>query len=211
MGYYPVFLDLRGRPCVVVGGGELAEGRVRGLLDSGAMVTVIAEEITEEFAALAAGGTIVLKSRPYQTGDLAGARLAIVCAQSPEVVEAVWEEGRRLGVLVNTLDDVTHCEFIAPAVVKRGDLAIAISTGGRAPALAVRLREKLEREIGEEHARFLEMAGAVRTELAARRPDLAERRERWYRLVDSDVMELLRRGEETSAAQRFAEILGAEP
>lgn len=211
MAYYPVFLDLAGRGCVVIGGGPAAEDKVHGLLASGAAVTVVAEEVTRGLAALAAAGRIDRHRRGFAAGDLAGARLAVVCAQPPEVVSAVWEESRRLGVLVNTIDDVAHCDFIAPAVVRRGDLQIAVSTGGRAPALAVRLREKLERELGEEHARFLEMAGAVRSALAERRPDFAERRDLWYRLVDSDVLDLLRRGEDGAAAQRFAEILGVAP
>ncbi len=103
-----------------------------------------------------------------------------------------------------------HSSFIAAAVVRRGDLTVAISTGGKAPALAVRLRERLERELGAEHARFLELAGAVRAPLAARHPDFARRRELWYQLVDSDVLDLLRRGDEPAARRRFAEILGVE-
>jgi siroheme synthase-like protein len=211
VAFYPVFLDLAGRRCVVLGGGELAGEKVGGLLTAGAEVTVIAEEVTSGISELAAAGRISHRCRGYASGDLEGARLAIVCAQPPAVASAVWEEGRRLGVLVNTVDDVAHCEFIAPSVVRRGDLQIAISTGGRAPALAVRLRQKLERELGEEHARFLEMAGAVRGALAERRPDFAERRELWYRLVDSDVLSLLRRGEEAKALGRFTEILGVSP
>src|SRR6185436_1429479 len=107
---------------------------------------------------------------------LDGVCLAIVCSRPAAEVDAIWIEARLRNVLVNTVDDVAHCDFIAPSILRRGDLAIAISTGGRAPALAVRLRQKLEREIGEEHARFLEMAGSVRAALAARRPDFAERR-----------------------------------
>ena len=190
MAHYPVCLDLRERSCLVIGGGSVAAEKVRGLLDAGAAVRHRAS---------------------YAPGDLAGVFLAIVCAQPPEVVEEIWAEARERGVLVNTVDDVAHCDFIAPAVLRRGDLAIAISTGGRAPALAVRLRQKLEREIGDEHARFLALAGSVRAPLAARRPDFAERRELWYRLVDSDVLDLLRQGDEEGAVGRFNEILGVSP
>jgi siroheme synthase-like protein len=188
--HYPVFLDLHGRACLVVGGGPLAEEKVRGLLEVGAAVRHV---------------------ESYTPGDLDGVCLAIVCSQPPDVVDAVWVEARQRGILVNTVDDVAHCDFIAPSIVRRGDLAIAISTGGRAPALAVRLRQKLEREVGDEHARFLALAGTVRTALAARRPDFNERRELWYRLVDSDVLDLLRQGDEEGAAQRFEEILGVAP
>jgi len=191
VGHYPVFLDLRERFCLVVGSGSLAEEKVRGLTEAGAIVAQ--------------------HDRGFLPEDLDGMVLAIVCGQPPEVVEEIWTEARRRGVLVNTVDDVPHCDFIAPSILRRGDLAIAISTGGRAPALAVRLRQRLEREIGDEHARFLEMAGSVRTALAAQRPDFAERRESWYRLVDSDVLERLRVGDEVGAVGRFREILGVEP
>jgi siroheme synthase-like protein len=190
VAHYPVFLDLRGRACLVIGDGALAEEKVRGLREAGAAVRRVER---------------------HAPGDLDGVCLAIVCARPAAEVAAVWAEARQRNVLVNTVDDVPHCDFIAPSILRRGDLAIAISTGGRAPALAVRLRQRLEREIGDEHARFLALAGTVRAALAARRPDFAERRELWYRLVDSDVLDLLRQGDEDAAADRFAEILGVSP
>jgi siroheme synthase-like protein len=208
---YPVFLDLRGRSCVVVGGGPLAEEKVRGLLAAEAAVTVLAMEPVPELRELAAAGRIRHRPRGYRPGDLEGACLAIVCGQPVEIADAVRREALERNVLLNTVDDPVRCGFLAPAVVRRGDLSIAISTGGRAPALAVRLRQRLEGAIGDEHARFLEMAGAVRAALAEHVPDFAVRRELWYRLVDSDVLDLLRRGHETAAAERFREILGVAP
>ncbi|HEX3530371.1 MAG TPA: bifunctional precorrin-2 dehydrogenase/sirohydrochlorin ferrochelatase, partial [Thermoanaerobaculia bacterium] len=211
MGHYPVFLDLRERSCLVVGSGSLAEEKVRGLLEAGARVRVVGEGQQGHKGLQGHKGQIIYHDRGFLPADLDGMVLAIVCSQPPEVVEEIWAEARRRGVLVNTVDDVPHCDFIAPSILRRGDLAIAISTGGRAPALAVRLRQRLEREIGDEHARFLEMAGSVRTALADQRPDFAERRELWYRLVDSDVLERLRVGDEAGAVARFGEILGVEP
>lgn len=187
---YPVFLDLRGRPCLVVGSGPLAEEKVHGLCAAGAVVT---------------------HRQGYEEGDLDGMVLAIVCAQPPDVTETIWQEALRRNVLINTVDDIPHCGFLAPSVVRRGDLAVAISTNGKAPALAVRLRQRLEGELGEEYGRFLALAGTVRTPLAARRPDFGERRELWYRLVDSDVLDLLRQGDEEAARARFEEILGVAP
>lgn len=191
---YPVFLDLRGRSCLVIGEGLLAEEKVQGLLAAGAVVT---------------------RRTSYQESDLDGMMdgitLAIVCGQPPDVAEAVWREAQRRNVLVNTVDDPPRCGFLAPAVVRRGDLAVAISTNGKAPALAVRLRQRLESELGEEYGRFLSLAGRVRAPLAARRPDFGERRELWYRLVDSDVLDLLRQGDEEAARLRFSEILGVTP
>lgn len=190
MHTYPIFLDLRGRPCLVIGEGPLADEKVRGLNAAGAVVT---------------------HRTSYEESDLDGMVLAIVCGQPPEIAEAVWQEARRRHVLINTVDDPARCGFLAPAIVRRGDLAVAISTNGKAPALAVRLRQRLESELGEEYVRFLSLAGSVRAPLLASRPDFAERRDLWYRLVDSDVLDLLRQGDEEAARSRFAEILGVSP
>lgn len=211
MSHYPVYLDLRNRPCFVIGGCGMAEEKVRGLLESRARVTVISPDLSEELNRMAAEGRIDWISRRFRRGDLRTACLVIVVGQPPAVTDAVWEETRGRNILVNTLDDVPHCDFIAPAIVRRGDLTVAISTGGKAPVMAVRLRQKLERELGEEHARFLELAGKVRKPLAQLWPDFATRKELWYRLIDSDVIHLLRRGDEATALNRFEEILGVRP
>jgi siroheme synthase-like protein len=211
VSYYPVYLDLQGRLAVVVGGTALAEEKARGLLDAGARVTVIAPAVTAGLAGLAAGGELVHRSRDFQAGDLAGAALVIVAEGPPEIRDVILAEARQGNVLINTVDDLPRCNWIAPSILRRGHLTIAISTAGKAPVLAVRLRQQLERQIGEEHARFLEMAAEVRAPLAARHPDFERRRERWYQLVDSDVLELLRRGEEEAAWGRFEEILDLAP
>src|SRR5262245_37747964 len=190
MPHYPVSLDLKDRRCVVIGGCSLAEEKARGLLAAGARVTVISPDLTPGLAELAMEGRIDATARRYRWGDLRKTFLAVVVGSDMRLVEAVWRESRERNVLVNTVDDVAHCDFIAPAVVRKGDLAVAISTDGKAPALAVRLRQRLESELGEEHARFLELAGSVRAPLARLLPDLAARRDVWYRLIDSDVLHL---------------------
>jgi precorrin-2 dehydrogenase len=211
LAYYPVALDLRDRPSVVVGGTALAEEKARGLLAAGSPVTVISPEVTAGLADLAAAGALWHLARDFRPGDLAGVALVIVAHGTPALRREVHREAEARHILINTVDDLPRCNWIAPSVVRRGDLTIAISTSGKAPALAVRLRQRLEEEIGEEHARFLELAGAVRSDLAAHHPDFAERRELWYRLVDSDVLDLLRLGEEDEARERFAKILGVLP
>ena len=208
MGYYPVHLSLQGRRCVVIGGGAIAAGKVEGLLEAEADVKVVSPWLVSELQKLVEEGRIVHIARPYQDGDLAGAFLAISATDDGAVNEQVWREAAARRLLVNVVDDVLQCTFIAPAIVRRGDLTVTISTAGKAPALAVRLRQWLERTIGAEYARFLELAGMVRAPLAARSADLEQRKEIWYRLVDSDVIDLLRQQDEAGAHRRITEITG---
>src|SRR4029077_6044844 len=129
--------------------------------------------------------------REYAAGDLAGAYLVIAATDDPEVNHAVHAEAEARGVLVNLGDDPPYCGFILPSILRRGDLVVAVSTSGNAPALAVRIRERIERELGEEYARFLVLAGSLRKPLAEKYPDFQVRKRLWYRLVDSDVVALL--------------------
>lgn len=209
--HYPVFLDLTGRPCFVIGGCAMAEEKVKGLVAAGARVTVISPDMTPGLAELGVEEKVDFIARRYRRGDLRTAFLVVVVSQAPPVVQAVWEETRGRNILVNTLDNVPHCDFIAPSIVRRGDLTVAISTGGKAPVMAVRLRQKLEKELGPEHARFLELAGMLRAPLARLWPDFETRRALWYRLIDSDILYLLRRGNESAALARIKEILGILP
>lgn len=212
MWTYPIFLDVRGRPCTVLGSGREVTSKVRRLLDAGARVRLISPEIDPELAPLAAQGLIDHLPRAYRPGDLEGAFLILSERhRDARVNDAVKREADALQRPVNVVDDPPNCSFAFPSIARRGELMIAISTAGRAPALAVRLKERLERELGEEYARFLALAGSVREPLARRFPSFEERRQRWYRLVDSDALELLRRGEDGEARRRFAEILGVEP
>jgi len=205
---------LTGRHCVVIGGGSVAEGKVKGLLEAEAKVTVVSPQLTPHLRKLAQAGLIIHVARRYRRDDLAGAFLAISATDDRTINKQVWQEGVESNVtsaglsasLVNIVDDPPHCTFIAPSIVRRGDLAIAISTGGKAPALAVRLRQQLERTIGHEHARFLELAGMLRAPIAARYPDFEQRKTLWYQLVDSDVLDLLRQGDEAAARRRVVEI-----
>lgn len=203
---YPAILVLEGRLGVVVGGGPVAERKVRTLLDAGAKVRVVAEEVTGGIAQSGDRGDIELAVRRYQTGDLAGAAVAIAATDDERINKQVFAEATAAGVPVNVVDNPSLCTFIAASIVRRGDLVIAISTGGNAPALAVRIRERLEREFGEEYARFLDLLGRLREEV--RVPgDQDERARAWYRVVDSDVMDLVRAGEMDRARERATALL----
>lgn len=211
MNYYPVLFNLQGRRCVVIGGGRIAEGKVDGLLEAEAVVQVISPDLTTKLQRLADESRLEYTNRNYQSGDLAGAFIVISATDDRAVNDDVWQEAVSLNIPVNVVDDTPHCNFIAPSILRKGDLVVAVSTSGKAPALAVRLREQFESLVGDEHARFLEIAGRLREPLAARHPDFETRKALWYRLVDSDVINLLQQGNEAAAHDRIVEIMGVAP
>ena len=208
MTHYPVFLDLAGRLVVVVGGGTIAQGKIDGLLAAGAGVQIIAPALTPELDTLVREGRVGYSARPYAAGDLEGADLAISATNDRAVNAQVWQDATAAHIWVNVVDDPPHCTFIAPSVARRGDLSVAVSTGGKAPVLAVRVREQIEALLGDEHAQFLELAGRLRGPIAERYPNLAERKRLWYQIVDSDVLAALKRGDEAAARATIAAITG---
>lgn len=211
MQYYPVYLNLVRRRAVVIGGGPIAQGKVEHLLAAEASVIVVAPGLTKGLQRLRDEARLTHLAREYREGDLADAFIAISATDDRDTNARVWQEALARNILMNVVDDTPHCNFIAPSILRRGDLAIAISTSGKAPAVAVRLKEQLEQTIGPEYGQFLTLAGAARAPLLARTPDFETRKALWYRLVDSDVFDLLRQGDETAARGRIAEILGVWP
>jgi siroheme synthase-like protein len=208
MGYFPVFLDLTGRRCVMVGGGPIAERRIVGLLDAGAQVTVISPRVTPTLAALAAAGRIGLESRTYREGDLAGVDLAFVATAAREVNLAVAREARARGVWLNAADDPAHCTFILPALVRRGDLTVAVATGGASPALSRAIREELDAYLTPEYATLAELAAEARRELRAAGRVVAA--DVWRRALGPEVRRLIVERGRAPARQRLLELLGAE-
>jgi siroheme synthase-like protein len=208
MGSYPVILEMRGRLAVVVGGGRIAEDKVDKLLPAEARIRVVAPSVTTRLKELAAEGRVDLVEREYEDGDLEGAFIAIAATDSHEANGRVFAEAERRGTPINAVDDVEHCTFIAPAVFRNGSLIVAVTTEGKAPTLAVRIRDRLKSEFGgSEFVRFLDLAGGLRDEVAATGRPFEERAEAWYRLMDSDVIDLLREGREDDALARARECL----
>jgi len=206
--YYPVYIELRDQACVVIGGGKIAEGKVGGLLAVQAKVTIIAPDLTLKLNHLAEQKQITYISRKYQPGDLAGAFMVICATDQAEINHQVWQEATANHQLVNVVDDTPRCNFIAPSILRKGDLTIAISTSGKAPALAVRLKERFQRELGPEYERFLELAGELREPLARHVPDFETRKALWYELVDSEILDALARGDESSAREIISQVVG---
>lgn len=210
--YYPMFLDLRDRLAVVIGDGVMAGIRAADFVAVGAQVKLIVPRVTSEsLVELVAAGTVAHAAHDYRSGDLLGAAIVFAERLTEAVEQAIYDEAQELGIPVNIHDRTERCSFIAPAVVRRGELTVAISTAGKAPVLAVRLRQRLERELGEHHGRFLDLAGQLRAPLLDACPDFETRRQRWYRLIDSDVLELLEQGHEAGARQRMTEVMGVAP
>jgi len=192
----------------MVGGGMVAERRVDGLLAAGARVRVISPRTTRTLAALAAEGRIELESRGYREGDLEGADLAFVATDAGEVNAAVAREARERGLWVNAADDPTHCTFILPALVRRGDLTVAVSTGGSSPALARAIREELEAYLTAEYATLAAIAAEARRELrAAGRLVTADA---WRRALGPEVRRLIVERGRDDAKHRLLELLGVE-
>jgi siroheme synthase-like protein len=205
--FYPVLLHLEHRPCVVIGEGPVAEQKVNGLLDAGARVTVICPAPSPRLLALAADKRIDLRRRTYISGDLDGAFLVIVSAEDRAVRHEVWLEAERRRIPINAVDDMPHCSFIAPAIYRQGDLTVAVSTAGKSPALAVNVRNRIGDLLGPEYGTFLTLLGHLRADVAVRIPDAPTRTALWYRIVDSDVIEFVRRNDLAGARDRIAELV----
>ncbi len=187
---FPVFLNLTGRTCVVFGSGPMAEEKKAALLDAGAVVRNVTEVPSP--------------------ADLDGAFLAISTLMNPTINQMLYEESDRRGVLFNALDDPPNCRFYFPAVHRQGALAVAVSTSGQCPALAVRLKEKMAGWIGPEYGQFLRLASAIRGRIRSSGLSFGERRRVWYRVVDSPAIDLLRQDRESEAERVIGRILDEE-
>jgi siroheme synthase-like protein len=174
---FPVSLEVAGRRCVVFGASPVAQARAEALLDAGAIVTVIA--------------------RPHEEGDLSGAFLAVAATGDAAETARIFAEAEREGVLLNAVDDPAHCHFAVPAVLRRGDLTVTVSTGGRAPGYARRLRDELSRSVGAEYGTLVDLIGDVRDDLRAQRPAGAafdRWAARWRDALEHDLIGLVRAG-----------------
>ena len=207
--YYPVFLDLKGRRCLVVGGGSVAERKTRMLLDHNALVTVISPALNQGLQQLAEQGAIQVVPRNFQSNDLRGAFLAIAATDDPITNAAVSDKGRKQRILINVVDDPKVSDFIVPSIVRRGDITIAISTAGKSPALARKIRTELDAILPAQYARLLSLVSDVREELAQRQVSVDS--ERWQRSLKIDVLlEMIGKGQIDQARKKLIEDLIAK-
>ncbi|HEX9774617.1 MAG TPA: bifunctional precorrin-2 dehydrogenase/sirohydrochlorin ferrochelatase [Actinomycetota bacterium] len=203
---YPAILLLEGRVAVVVGGGPEAARKARTLIDAGARVRAVVPPPAAPDPSLPA--EVEVLARPYEAAVLEGASVVVDASGDPAVAEAVAKDARAAGIPVNVVDDPEHSTFIAPSILRRGDLLIAISTGGASPALAVRIRERLEREFGPEYGDYLDLVKRLKDE-GDLPSEASARAAAWYRVADSDVLELVRAGKMDAALARARELLSS--
>jgi len=204
---YPANLIVAGRRCVVVGASRIAARKIEALLAAGADVHVVAPQAGPEVRAWADEGRVELAERPFEPGDLDDAWLATAATGDPAVDHSVFEAGEARRIFVNSADDPANCSFTLMSLIRRGDLVVAIGTGGRSPALAAWLRRRLEAELGPEYETLLEILATAREELRAsgrssEDPD-------WQRALDSGMLDLIRAGRADEAEEMLRACLSS--
>ena len=199
--YYPVYLNLRGRRCVIIGGGTVAEGKIARLLDSGAEICVVSPDATPGIRQFVADGSVRREERKYRDGDLEGAFIAIAATNVREVNRRIFKEANERGVMLNAVDDPPNCSFIAPSIVQRGPVTLAISTGGVSPALARKLRESLQ---SSDDLAWADLSSAM----AVARSHLREAGllstidpQRWQCCITPDLLVVAHEGREADAVE----------
>ena len=199
--YYPVYLNLRGRRCVIVGGGTVAEGKIARLLDSGAEICVISPDATPGIRQFVADGAVRWEERTYRQGDLDGAFIAIAATNIREVNRRIFEEAEERGVMLNAVDDPPNCSFIAPSIVQRGPVTLAISTGGVSPALARKLRESLQSSDDLAWADLSGVMAVARSHLREAGLLAAIAPQRWQCCITPDLLAMAQAGKNAEAVE----------
>lgn len=205
MGYYPITIDITNRPCLIVGGGRVAIRKAGGLQEAGAKVTIISPDIDDSVTDLRG---IEIIRREFTLGDTAGYVLVIAATDNREINALVSKEAQQNSALVNVVDDPELCTFIVPAVVRRGDLILSVSTSGSSPALAGHLRCELEEKYGPEYESLILLLKDIRGEIRAKYAHRCDREAAHARLMDnSDILELLRNGRDEEARKRALQCI----
>jgi precorrin-2 dehydrogenase/sirohydrochlorin ferrochelatase len=228
VGYYPIFVEMRGRKVLLVGGGHVALEKIGKLVESGAEVTVVAPACIPEVQAYIDAGRARLLPRAFQPGDTKGAEVVFVATDDGAINRQVADEARSRGIWVNAADDVANCDFILPGVARRGHVTIATSTGGSSPALARWLRERMEDFLSDEVVLLADVLAELRVRVRARDRECAAGcdltqppppllckpcpnripPDRWQEAIDDEVMALLRAGDREAASERIASAIG---
>jgi len=202
--YYPVFMKLENKKCVVIGGGKVAERKVKLLLESDALIEVISPDLTKPLEKILGKGNIKYIKGKYKKRYLKGACLVIAATDSPGVNNRIYNDCRGMDIKVNVIDAPHLCDFIIPSALKRGSLVITVSTGGKCPALAKKIRHDIEEKYGEEYEEFIELMGKLRDRLKEEIPEESNRRKFWKNLLSYDIPGLLKENREEEIKEIIA-------
>lgn len=199
--FYPMMMNLGGRDCLVVGGGDVAARKIEMLVSCGAKVKVAAPDIDDSLLPLIENGSVVHIRGDYETSHMEDAVLAIAATDNESVNRAVFDDATKKGIPVNVVDVPELCTFIVPSIVERGDLLIAISTSGKSPAFAKRIRKELQEKFGPEYGKMLKLMGDIRDLYKEKEPDLDKRMAFLSKVANSDLLEKAREGEMPKAEE----------
>jgi precorrin-2 dehydrogenase / sirohydrochlorin ferrochelatase len=206
--FYPILVDLQGKKALVVGGGKVAQRKIETLLDHGASVQVIARELTAELEELRSAGRVEFLGREFSEASLSGAFVVFAATDDASLNRRVSEAARQRGLLVNAVDQPADCNFLVPSILSRGDLLIAVSTSGKSPAFARKVRVELERHFGEEYGFFLNLMGNLRKEVLRLGLSQEENKSAFGDLVYSDLLTAIREKNWDLASQIIEKVLG---
>jgi precorrin-2 dehydrogenase/sirohydrochlorin ferrochelatase len=205
--FYPAFIDLENRTVLVVGGGVVAERKVEMLLETGALVTVVCPQITEQLDAYSQSNRITVRQRGFIPSDVDGASLVISATDDPTTQTEVASIAESKNILVNTVDKPELCSFIVPAILRRGDITIAISTSGKSPSLAAELRARLDRVLTDEFARTAKVLGAVRQEVHRHFAGSDDRKRVFDSIIGSGIIEWIAGYDDAAALERVRQMI----
>ena len=208
MRHYPVSLDIKNRKCLVVGGGSVGTRKVKTLLECGAKVTVVSPGVSGQLLELANNASIVLEKRAYREADLDGMFLVIGTTDDEELNRQISIDAGRLNMLCNIADRPKVCNFILPSIVNRGDLTISISTSGKSPALAKKLRIELEEQFGNEYAELLRLMGAIREKLLNQKHEPEAHKHLFEKLISRSLLDMIRCNRKDEIDSLLCEVLG---
>ncbi len=209
MSFYPVNLDIKNRACLVVGGGAVASRKARTLAECGAIVTVVSPEFSQSLRELETISAVILICRPYETADLDGKFLVIGATNDAALNRRINADAESRHMLCNIADVPDICNFILPSIIRRGDLVIAVSTSGKSPAFAKKLRKDLEKNFGDEYARFLNLMSAIRNKLLLTAHAPEAHKPLFERLIHNNLLELIKNGQKEEINQLLFEVLGS--
>ncbi len=208
MRYYPVNLDIQNRKCLVVGGGSVGTRKVMTLVECGAVVTVVSSDVAEELLELAEKKMIELKRRPYESSDIDGMFLVIGATDNEELNRQINKDAEHQNKLCNIADRPEACNFVLPSIVNRGNLVIAISTSGKSPAFAKKMRQDLEKEFGEEYDEFLQLMGAIRKKALSEKHEPEAHKHLFEQLINRGLVDMVRNHDEERINSLLLEIFG---